>query len=161
MIKIAIGVIFFLASVVMTAQVPCGFSYQAVVHNNEGEIIGNQFVKFRFSIIRGTKSSTPVYMEIQSVTTNNFGLANIIIGKGTSVQGEFSTQGWGLAKHFLKMELDASGGSDFVHLGTIELMSVPYVFHAQTVENDQSMMNYFKGMYYSFSAVGGRTDRWY
>jgi hypothetical protein len=38
---------------------------------------------------------------------------------------------------------------------------VPYVFHAQTVENDQSMMNYFKGMYYSFSAVGGRTDRWY
>jgi hypothetical protein len=134
--KFALSVVFFLAFVVLTAQIPAGFSYQAVVRNNAGEIIGNKAVKFKFSIIRGTESSTPVYIETQSVTTNNFGLANVIIGKGTPLQSVFSSIEWDQASHFLRVELDASGGSDFVLLGTIELMSVPYAFHAQTVEND-------------------------
>jgi len=134
--KVAISVIFFLTSLVLSAQVPAGFSYQAVVRNNAGEIIGNQAVKFRFSVLQGTSSGTAVYVETQNAATNNFGLANVIVGKGTAVDGIFSPGGWGLANHFLKVEIDVSGGSDFVHLGTMELMSVPYAFHAQTVEND-------------------------
>jgi hypothetical protein len=134
--KVAISVIYFLTSLFLTAQVPSGFSYQAVIRNNSGEIVGNQSVKLKFSILQGSASGTAVYAETQNATTNNFGLANVIVGKGTPVGGIFSPGGWGLASHFLKVEIDVSGGSNFVHLGTMELMSVPYAFHAQTVEND-------------------------
>jgi len=44
--------------------------------------------------------------------------------------------GWGATSHFLKVEIDPAGGSAYTHLGTSELLSVPYAFHARTVEDD-------------------------
>ncbi len=128
--------IFFLFTTAIIAQVPPGISYQAVVRNTSGDIVASKAVKFRFSILRNTETGTSVYVETQSVTTNDFGLANLNIGRGTVVDGIFSPGGWGLASHFLKIELDVAGGSNYTHLGTLELMAVPYAFHAQTVEED-------------------------
>jgi len=134
--KIAFTSIILLCLITLRAQVPAGFTYQAVVRNSSGEIIADQPVKFQISILEGSKTGTPVYVETHNVTTNEFGLANLVIGNGTFVEGIFSPGGWGLASHFIKVELDVSGGSDYVHLGTTQLMSVPYAFHAQTVEED-------------------------
>jgi len=44
--------------------------------------------------------------------------------------------GWGSDSHFLKVEVDPAGGSAYTLLGTSELLSVPYAFHAQTVQID-------------------------
>jgi hypothetical protein len=126
-----------LFAIALMAQVPAGFSYQAVVRNNDGEVLANQPVSFRFTILQNSPSGVPVYTETQDVTTNDFGLANLNIGRGTVVDGIFSPGGWGLASHFLKIELDVAGGSNYIPLGTLELMAVPYAFHAQTVEEDQ------------------------
>jgi hypothetical protein len=135
--KITFLCVFFLSAISVAAQVPAGFSYQAVVRNSSGEIIANQTVKFQFSILRDSESGTTVYKETHSATTNNFGLVNIKVGMGTKVSGTFEPSSWGNNPHFLKVELDVSGETDFVHLGTTQLMSVPYAFHAQTVENDE------------------------
>ena len=118
------------------AQVPEAFNYQAVVRNNAGEIIVDQSVSFRISILQGSESGTEVYAETHTVSTNSFGLASLKIGDGTVVSGSFSPTGWGLATHFVKVELDPAGGSSYTHLGTSQLVSVPYAFHAMTVEND-------------------------
>jgi hypothetical protein len=118
------------------AQVPDAFNYQAVVRNNSGEIIANQNVSFRISILQGSESGTVLYAETHTVSTNAFGLVNLKVGNGTIVSGVFSPDGWGGASHFLKVEIDPSGGSTYTHLGTSELLSVPYAFHAKTVEDD-------------------------
>jgi hypothetical protein len=119
------------------AQVPNSFNYQAVVRNNSGEIIADQNVAFKISILKNTESGSPIYVETHKTMTNKFGLANLKIGTGSAVSGTFSPNGWGSAKHFVKVELDPKGGSSFSHIGTNEFSAVPYAFHAQTVENDQ------------------------
>ncbi|WP_158867904.1 hypothetical protein [Maribellus comscasis] len=118
-------------------QVPGAFSYQAVVRNLTGDVLSNQDVTFRISILQDSESGTVVYVETHSVTTNDFGLANLKIGTGTVVDGTFGNEGWGTALHFLKVEIDPDGGTSFIEMGTTQLLAVPYAFHAQTVENDQ------------------------
>ena len=123
-----------LVAIIMMAQVPAGFSYQAVVRNTSGDIVANKPVKFRFTVLRNTETGTNVYVETQSVTTNSFGLANLKVGMGTKVSGSFDPAGWGYNKHFLKVDLDPDNGTTFSHLGTTQLLAVPYAFHSQTVQ---------------------------
>jgi hypothetical protein len=127
--------IFFLLSIAMMAQVPAGFSYQAVVRNNSGDVVSGKTVKFKFSILQNSATGTPVYVETQSKATNDFGLAILVIGSGTKVSGNFNPSAWGINSHFLKVELDPNNGNTFTHLGTMQLMAVPYAFHAKTVED--------------------------
>jgi len=132
--KIILTSIFFLFAITLMAQVPAGFSYQAVVRNNSGVIVASQTVKFQFSILQNSATGTTVYKETQSKATNEFGLVNLVVGSGTKVNGNFDPSGWGNNSHFLKVELDPNNGSTFTHLGTVQLMAVPYAFHAQTVK---------------------------
>ena len=118
------------------AQVPDAFNYQAVVRNNSGEVVANQNVSFRISILQGSESGTVLYAETHTRSTNAFGLINLKVGNGTLVSGVFSPGGWGATSHFLKVEIDPAGGSTYTHLGTSELLAVPYAFHAKTVEDD-------------------------
>lgn len=118
------------------AQVPDVFNYQAVVRDNSGEVVANQNVSFRISVLQGSESGTNIYAETHTIITNAYGLVNLKIGEGTPVSGVFSPDGWGATSHFLKVEIDPAGGSAFALLGTSELLSVPYAFHAQTVQND-------------------------
>jgi hypothetical protein len=133
--------IFTLAMVIITpvlmAQVPAAFSYQAVVRNNSGEIVPNQTVKFRMTLLRDSETGTPVYAETHSVTTNAFGLASLKVGMGIPESGSIDPSSWGGNAHFLKVELDPENGASFTHLGTVQLLAVPYAFHAKTVENDK------------------------
>jgi hypothetical protein len=131
--KFTLTFILSLFAVILMAQVPAGFSYQAVVRNNSGEIVASQTVKFRFSILRNNETGTAVYVETQLKTTNDFGLANLVVGTGTKESGNFEPSAWGTNFHFLKVEVDPNSGNSFSHLGTMQLMAVPYAFHAQTV----------------------------
>lgn len=117
-------------------SVPNAFSYQAVVRDTEGDIIANQNVTFRFSILEDPDSGDPVYVETHSAVTNNFGLDNMAIGTGTVISGGLDLGGWNLFEPFLKVEIDPSGGDSFTLLGTTKLQSVPYAFHAQTMAED-------------------------
>ncbi len=119
------------------SQVPNAFNYQAVVRNVSGEIIANQPVSFRISILEGSPQGETAYSETHTVSTNQFGLANLVIGKGENTSGIFDPGGWGVIDHFIKVEIKTEGGTTFLHMGTSQLLSVPYAFHAQTVANDQ------------------------
>ena len=61
------------------------------------------------------------------------------IGNGTVLSGIFANIDWGDASHFIKLEADFSGGSNYVVLGTQELMSVPYALYAS--KTDTSALN--------------------
>jgi len=132
--KIHLTATLFLFAISLMAQVPAGFSYQAVVRNTSGEVVASKTVRFRFTILQNSATGTSVYMETQSKATNEFGLANLIVGAGTPEIGSFNPSQWGSNSHFLKVELDPNNGNSFSHLGTVQLMAVPYAFHAKTVE---------------------------
>ncbi len=116
--------IFYLSitSILLKAQVPQSFNYQAVVRDANGNIIQNQQVHFRFSIIQDNANGTVVYQETQLTTTNNLGLVTLAIGQGTPTQGNFSSINWANAPHFLKVEVDVTGGTNFVNMGTTQLL---------------------------------------
>ena len=118
------------------SQVPDAFNYQAVVRNSAGEIVANQDVSIRIGILLGSPEGEAVYYEVHHLQTNQFGLANLQIGKGEYQGGDFSPGGWGIADHYIKIEIDPEGGDKYIHAGTSQLLSVPYAFHAQTVEDD-------------------------
>lgn len=134
--KILLSAAFAVLTFIGLAQVPDAFNYQAVVRNTAGEVLANQNVSIKLSILMDSESGAVLYAETHTVSTNAFGLVNLNVGDGTLVSGVFSPGGWGATSHFLKVEIDPAGGSTYTHLGTSELLSVPYAFHAKTVEDD-------------------------
>ncbi len=129
LIAVTIGAVF--------SQVPSAFNYQAIVRNSSGEIIANQNVKLRISILEDSESGAVVYSETHSLSTNKFGLVTLSVGEGDPVAGTFNSTNWETGKHFIKTEIDPAGGNSFSSLGISELLSVPYALHAQTVANDK------------------------
>ena len=122
------------------AQAPQAFKYQAVARDNSGNVVSNSTIGFRISLLQGSPSGTNVYSETHTVSSNNYGLVNLEIGTGSIVSGTFSSINWGNASHFIKIEMDLSGGNNYVLMGTSQLLSVPYALFsekANSVINDQ------------------------
>lgn len=116
-------------------QAPQAFKYQAVARNPAGDVLANQLVSFRISLIRGSVTGTVVYTEKHVKPTNAFGLVNLDIGNGTQVSGTFSAIDWGADAYFINIEMDPAGGTAFQFLGASPLLSVPYALHAKKAEN--------------------------
>jgi uncharacterized protein (TIGR02145 family) len=117
------------------AQTPESFNYQTVVRDLNGQLLSNKNVKFRINILEGSVTGTSVYTEVHSKTTNNFGLTDMEIGKGSAPRGDFSAINWGGNTFFIKVEIDPNGGTAFQEMGTIQLLSVPYALYAKTASN--------------------------
>src|SRR5580658_8769851 len=98
------------------AQAPQAFNYQAVVRDNSGNVVQNQSVSLRFTIIDGSLSGDPVYRETDGATTNQFGLVTVPVGNGVVVSGDFSTINWAVGNKYLVVEMDASGGSNYSNM---------------------------------------------
>ncbi len=111
------------------AQTPHAFQYQAVVRNSTGNIVTNQNIGFQISIISGTITGTVEYIETHTATTNAFGIVNLLIGNGNTIDN-FSNINWGNSLHFIKVE--ANLGSGYIDMGTTQLMSVPYALYAES-----------------------------
>lgn len=116
------------------AEVPQGFSFQAVVRDNQGELATNRIVNIRISLLEGGESGMVLYAENHSVRTNSQGLVSLVIGNGSNQSGELSSIEWGDGVYFLKMEADANGGVDYQLVAVTQLLSVPYALHAQSAE---------------------------
>jgi len=136
--KLLLTIMLTMAIVITTfAQSPQAFKYQAVVRDNAGEIINNQTVSFRVSIRDISGIGPVVYQETRSIITNNFGLANLLVGAGTPVIGTFSDIDWRTNVKFMEVELDPAGGSNYVYMGTTQLLSVPFALYAEDAKVEE------------------------
>lgn len=138
-----------------SAQSPQALKYQAVARDNNGDLLANQNVTFRISILQGGPSGAAVYVETHSATTNDYGLATLEIGRGTLVSGDFSSINWGSDSHFLLVEMDEAGGSSYQMMGTSELLSVPYSFYAGAAPADNDWTVSGNNMYSTVSGNVG------
>ena len=72
------------------AQSPQKFSYQSVFRNTGNQLVANQNVGIKISILQGTATGSVVYAETHSPLTNANGLATLEIGGGTLLSGNFT-----------------------------------------------------------------------
>lgn len=115
------------------AQPPQKMSYQAVIRNSSDQLVTNKTVGMQISILRGSATGTPVYVETQTPTSNANGLVTIEIGGGTSVIGTFVEIDWSAGIYFIKTETDPTGGTNYTITGISQLLSVPYALNAKSV----------------------------
>ena len=108
------------------AQAPQKMSYQAVIRNSSSVLITSTPVGMKISVLQGSSTGTPVYVETQTPSTNTNGLVSLEIGTGTVITGTFATINWAAGPYFIKTETDPTGGTAYTISGTNELMSVPY-----------------------------------
>lgn len=113
------------------SQVPQKINYQAVIRNSSGEVVENKQVSLRISLHQGSAGGLSIYSETHQISTNKFGLVNLAIGAGESSQ-LFDDIEWGKGNGiWVNIELDIQGGSSFVPMGGMELLSVPYSMYAK------------------------------
>ena len=117
------------------AQAPNRISYQAEVRNSGNNLIVNQLVGIRISILQGSNVGASVYTETHTPTTNANGLVSLQIGGGTIVSGTFASINWGNGPYFLKTETDPAGGTNYSITGTNQLLSVPYALFSNASNN--------------------------
>ena len=128
--------LFLCATLPLFAQfTPQGFNYQSIVRDGSGNPLTNQTVTLLFSIRSGAPNGPVAYSEKQALSTNEFGLVNLIIGQGgVPLLGDFNAINWGGGAKYLTVSVETTPNV-FDEIGTSQLMSVPYALYAQNVAN--------------------------
>ena len=117
-----------------------GINYQGAATDSDGAKLADQNISLRTSILQGGVDGTTSYSETHNTTSDQFGLFNVVIGQGEVVSGVFDSISWGADAHFLKVELDATGGSDYSLVSTTQMMSVPYAKYADNSGLDTNLI---------------------
>jgi hypothetical protein len=115
-----------------------GINFQGVGRNSSGVVLASTKISLRFSVIQGSEIGAVEYVESKEVTTNAQGIFSVVIGDGTQISktGNFTDINWKINPKFLKVEMDAAGGSNFVAMGTTRLQAVPFAYYANGVNAD-------------------------
>jgi len=109
-------------------QIPQGFSFQAVVRNDNGNPIADQAIKLKVSL--QDQAGTNYFVETHSTTTTSLGVINLIIGTGLAELGSIENVPWESGAIFINVAIDPSGGTNFTEIGPpTKLMSVPYALY--------------------------------
>lgn len=98
-------------------------NYQGLVNDNAGVPLANQSVTIDLDIRFGMATSTPVYEETHTVTTDANGVFSIQIGNGTPSAGNYNTLIWGLDDAFVTTSVNG------IEVGTTEFNAVPFALN--------------------------------
>ena len=123
-----------LSQVMVNAQAQTGLNFQGVARTSNNVILASQAITIKLSILQGSSTGTAEYVETRKVTTNAQGLFTAVIGDigAISTLGNFTTINWKLSPKFLKIEMDAAAGTNFVTMGTTQFQYVAYAQFAKS-----------------------------
>ena len=119
-----------------------GITYQAAIYNPSGEelpgvdnsisLLTNTDICLKFSIVDG--NGLVEYQENATVTTDNFGMVNLLIGTHEQTGGyaaNFASITWGDNTKFLKVDLDIEGNcTNFEELSNQPFTYVPFAYYS-------------------------------
>ena len=121
----------------VNAQAPNLLNYQGVARNAVGNPLPNQTMNLRLSIHNLSAAGTVVYSETRVIKTNLGGLFSVQVGSAgtTSASGTIGGVSWLSGEKYLQVEIDPASNNNYLNLGTVQLVSVPYAFNAVTAAN--------------------------
>jgi len=124
---------FLLLTLVVNAQTPPNaFNYSAVARNAAGQPIATTTIGIQVTILKTSPTGASQYSENHFVNTDAYGLFNLVIGAGAVQSGSMATIDWSNDNYYLKVGMDAAGGTNFLTMGTTQLLSVPYALYAKS-----------------------------
>jgi hypothetical protein len=126
---------FALFTIAKSQTPPNAFNYSAVARSAAGQPIVTTTIGIQISILKTSATGTSQYSENHFVNTDAFGLFNLVIGAGAIQSGSMASIDWSNDNYYLKVGMDATGGTNFLTMGTTQLLSVPYALHSKTAES--------------------------
>ena len=138
--KIYLKIIFLLTFnfVIIYSHAQAGLNFQGVARTSNNVILASQAITIKLSISRGNIDGTKTeeYVETRKVFTNAQGLFTAVIGDtgAISILGNFATINWKLTPKYLKIEMDAAAGSNFITMGSTPFQYVAYAQFAKSVD---------------------------
>ncbi len=143
---------------VATAQ-PQKINYQGVAVGANGKPMKNSTVGLRLSVLDSLPTGNTLYTETQAASTDAAGQFSIYLGGGTATVGTFANLPWANGNDkFLKVEMDAQGGSNYHPMGTTQLVSVPYAMAAGSLK-EGALLYGNNGQTYSLT-IGANGPTW-
>jgi uncharacterized protein (TIGR02145 family) len=91
------------------AQEPSKYFYSTTVKNGTDNVLKNQVVSIKLSILKDTYSGDPVYVETQQTKTNEDGYVHLVIGQGAIELGNYSSVDLSKGAYWLQTEIAPTG----------------------------------------------------
>ncbi len=104
-----------------------GFAYQAVIRDANGELVTNKQVEVKFTL---KHDGANCYTETQTVTTNEYGNIQVVVGNGVKVDGDFASVPWNTFDIKMEVAVNVDGKGEVV-LGEVPVQGAPYAMYAQ------------------------------
>ena len=127
------------AAIIFTANVFAQMSYQAVLRDANNNLLKNQSVGMRVSIlVQSGPTPHVLYQETYSPNpkTNANGLVTLEIGGGTPIIGTFSGINWSAGGNYsVQTEIDPTGGTNYTIKGSSALLYVPFAIRARKADS--------------------------
>ncbi len=147
-----------------------GITYQAIIYNPNGEVIpgnnnansplANKNICLQFTIV--DSASLVEYKEKITVSTDEYGMVNTVIGTGIQTGGyatSFANVNWSLASKSLKVAIDTFGlCSNFIEISNQLFTSVPYAFAANSADNVTGVVQILHGGTGATTVIGAKTN---
>jgi len=124
-----------MSTALLAQSPPQSFSYQTVIRDASFNIMANQEVVLRLSLVEDGPQGVMVYQEKHVETTSAIGLVNLFIGEGNVSSGSFDAIEWANHTYFLEVAIDFDNEDNFIIMGTSQLRSVPYALYALNAGN--------------------------
>lgn len=122
------SVLFFFCSALIAQVSNLGINYQAQIRNSSGVLIPDSTMTIRFQLLPSQFATQPVWQEEHNVTTDKYGIASVVIGKGLKTGGTvatFNLVDFSADNIWIKIELKS--GTGFITLSDAEpFQAVPY-----------------------------------
>ena len=141
-----LGLLLIFSINIFAQNLPQGIAYQAVAvkegpysvagENPQAIYWSNKDIKVRFTILDQYPNPTGTYQEFHSTTTDDYGVFNLIIGKGTVLSGDFKTIAWELGSAHLQVEIDFDNDDNYTVTSFERFWSVPYAFVSNKKESN-------------------------
>ena len=112
-------------------QTPSAFNFQTIVRDKDGKVLSQQELGIKISILRGSESGMIGFSETHATKTNDFGLTNLMIGRGSVITGSLGLIQWSDDSYFLKVEMDPEGGTNYSLSSTQSMLAVPYALYSE------------------------------
>lgn len=119
-----------------------GINYQAVIldpnpismpgNNYSGQPLSQATIQLKFSLLTGARLD---YQETQTTQTDEYGLINVIIGKGIKITANsFDETTWSDTLKTLQVEVKLPSSASFKEISRSTLQYSPYALYAKSVD---------------------------
>lgn len=147
-----------------------GITYQAVIYSTTGESVpgiknsnaplSNKTICLQFSIVDFNSSTE--YQEKVTVTTDDYGMVNLVIGNGTQTGGyanSFNAVVWSNPNKYLKVSVDQTGNCSLFELISDQILThVPFALAANFATSVSGIVGIVNGGTNATTVLGAKTN---